>query len=275
MAGRAAPPLALRFNLAHGVAERRGFVLLHVFELGRNRSLEPPSAAYYQFYRDESLVEEQRGSLLYVSAPGRYKALAFWDDGRTGVTPEVVVTAGMIRDAGTGGVNPYPIVTTFNPDTHKVNRRTGEIEPRIVRRWHVVTALVALVVAALLWWWQTGPFEQPAPRPADQAVVVPTPTTVPAPTKAPVLHDPPTYVEDLPPLLSREEAERRIAANPKRYRLLSDDGIMAYARAHGLNPAEYHRGGVVYHGLADAQEMQLYAYSVGDSFVLLPRAPQR
>lgn len=270
MAGRAAPPLVLRFSLAHGFPAQRGSVLLEVLEMGRNRELEPASAAYFQLFRDDSLVAEHRSHRFFVSAAGHYKALALWDDGRTGEASDVFVTAGMIRDAGHASANTTPVIRTFDPHTHKVNRRTGDIEPRIVRRWHLVTILVALVVAAFLWWWQTGPYEQPAPRPADQVVVVPAPTRVPPPTKASVVHEPPTYRDDIPALLTREEAERRITANPKRYRLVADARIAVLARDHGIASAAYHREGVTYNGLWDAMEKQVYAFSAGDCFVLVP-----
>lgn len=130
MAGAAPRRLVLRFEVAHGVVARRGSVLLEVLE-ARGSARVAASAAYFQLFRDEALDTEHHSNQFFVSAAGRYKAQALWDDGRTGETPVVLVTAGMIRDAARDPNDDIvPSIVTFNPRTHKVDPKTGKIVPR-------------------------------------------------------------------------------------------------------------------------------------------------
>lgn len=153
MEGAVPRPLVLRFEIAHGVVARRGLVLLEVLE-AKGSAREAASAAYYQLFRDGVLDTEHHSHQFFVSAAGRYKALGIWDDGRAGETPEVLVTAGMIRDAAHRPIDDIvPSIVTFDPHTHKFDPKTGKIVPRLWRPWYVLVAglVFVLLVAALLW----------------------------------------------------------------------------------------------------------------------------
>jgi len=150
MTGRTPAPVILQFDIEHGVFAEHGRVLLHVFE-ARGDARAFPSASYYRLFRDGVLETEHKASSFFVSVEGRYTVVALWDDGRTGETPAVFVTAGMIRDAAKATRGPRPSVQTYDPHTHRFDRRTGMIVPRFRWRWAVLVAgLVLLLAAALL-----------------------------------------------------------------------------------------------------------------------------